>query len=153
MAKNTAKFRKMAWIFLALALVMGNTMGCSFLGIGGDKQVTPQPIPIDQNDPGVVVEVEGPIYEGEGGDQSGLIIRLSDGQAVPSVIDQLIPVRGEALTEEEIQAISLQYLRLGIRLRFRIGGLVMMVFTFLQCVVYFAHNPFTCFLGQIGVLN
>jgi uncharacterized protein YfaS (alpha-2-macroglobulin family) len=105
MKKSTAKIRGMVWVFLAVMFIMGNTAGCNFLGLGRDDSVTPQPIPIDQSDPGIGIDVEGPISSGEGEDLSGLIIHLSDGQDVPAVIDQLVPVRGEALTDEEIQAI------------------------------------------------
>jgi uncharacterized protein YfaS (alpha-2-macroglobulin family) len=105
MSKKPAKSRKLVWIFLAIVLTLGSTGGCSFLGIGKNGNVTPQPIPIDQNDPGVVIETEGPVFNGEGGDQSGLSIRLSDGQEIPSLIESLKPIIGESLSEEEIQAI------------------------------------------------
>ena len=105
MKNATAKIRGLVWIFLIVVFTMGTTAGCNFLGIGRDSSVTPQPIPIDQTDPGVTVEVEGPLSNGEGEDHSGLIIRLSDGQEVPVVFDPLVPVRGEALSVEEIQAI------------------------------------------------
>ena len=103
----TTKTRRLFWIFLAVMLILGNITGCRFLGIGGDGSVTPQPIPIDQDDPGVVVETGGPFLNGGGEEHivDGLTIRLSDGQSVPAVIEQLIPVSGLALTNEEIQAI------------------------------------------------
>ncbi len=102
---ETAMFKRLVWFILVMVLVLGTTTGCTFLGIGRNGPVTPQPIPIDQNDPGAVIEVEGPDFNGEGEDVSGLTIRLSDGKAVPTVIDQLIPSTGEPLTDEEIQAI------------------------------------------------
>ena len=105
MIRSTAKFWKLVWIFLAVMIVFGNAAGCRFLGFGGDGSATPQPIPIDQDDSGVGVETEGPLATGEGNGQPGFVIRLSDGQAVPTVIDQLIPIRGESLTTQEIQAI------------------------------------------------
>jgi hypothetical protein len=101
---KTAKFRKITWIILVLVLILGSVSGCNFLGLGRNGSVTPQPIPIDPNDQGVTVEVEGPAFNGDG-DQSGLTIRLSDGRAVPAVIDPLIPVQGVPLSDDEIQAI------------------------------------------------
>ena len=105
MTISTVRIKKLIWVFLALVLALGNTTGCSFLGIGRDGQTTPQPIPIDQNDSGIVVEAEGPFITEEGEGDSGLVIRLSDGQAIPTIIEQLIPVKGVALSQQEIQTI------------------------------------------------
>jgi len=40
-----------------------------------------------------------------GGTEPGLSIRLSDGQDIPSVIERLVPVLGESLTQEEVDDI------------------------------------------------
>ncbi|RLD02383.1 MAG: hypothetical protein DRI46_00070 [Chloroflexi bacterium] len=105
MMTKTAAIKSWIWIFLTVVFVTSISAGCSFLGIGGSSPVTPQPIPIDQTDSGVMVETGGPIFNGEGEDQQGLTLRLSDGQAVPAVIEQLVPIRGMPLTDAEIQAI------------------------------------------------
>ncbi|MFN2113687.1 MAG: Ig-like domain-containing protein [Anaerolineales bacterium] len=69
---------------------------------------TPQPIPINTDNSGGDVAVVEAGYPGSpnGGDEgTGLIIRLSDGNPVPTVFETLAPIQGVPLSEDQIQAI------------------------------------------------
>jgi hypothetical protein len=90
-------------IFLAAVMLAGNILACTLPGKLGYGSTTPQPIPIEDDDT-LVPEQGGPVMNGDG-TKPGLSIRLSDGQSIPSVIERLVPVLGEPLTQEEIDAI------------------------------------------------
>jgi len=95
--------KRFGMIFLALVMLAGNLLACTLPGQSGDGSTTLQPIPIEDNNT-LVSEQGGPDMNG-GGDKPGLSIRLSDGQDIPSVIERLVPVLGESLTQEEIDDI------------------------------------------------
>jgi flavodoxin I len=99
MNKEMKVTRPVVWIALVLLLV-GSSTGCSIFGQPGSSSNTPQPIPIN-TDNSVSAEPGGEPSSTSGDDQPGLSIRLSDGQAVPTVVETLEPVRGETLTEEQ----------------------------------------------------
>jgi uncharacterized protein YfaS (alpha-2-macroglobulin family) len=103
MNKEMKVTRPVVWIALVLLLV-GSSTGCSIFGQPGSSSNTPQPIPIN-TDNSVSAEPGGEPSSTSGDDQPGLSIRLSDGQAVPTVVETLEPVRGETLTQEQLDAI------------------------------------------------
>ena len=96
--------RRFVMASLAVIMLVGNTLACTLPGQGNNGGETPQPIPIDPNVNNTSVEQGSPAQNGGDGGP-GLTIQLSDGQEVPSVIEQLVPVKGVPLTEEEIEAI------------------------------------------------
>jgi uncharacterized protein YfaS (alpha-2-macroglobulin family) len=103
MSKRIEWNRRFLMLALALIMLAGNVLACTLPWQIGDKTETPMPIPIDQSGP-ITTEGEGPIeYDGE--PKPGLGIRLSDGQAVPDVIESLVPVSGTPLTQDDINAI------------------------------------------------
>ncbi len=104
MKKKMAVIQRIGWISLISLILIGMMAGCSFLGLAGKGTTTPQPIPINENS-SVNVESGAPAANGGGGGQPGLSIQLSDGRPVPTVIEQLVPVSGEPLSEEQIEAI------------------------------------------------
>jgi len=77
-------------------------LACTLPG-SNDGPSTLQPIPIE-DDNGSAPE-QGEFVINGGGNKPGLSIRLSDGQDIPSVIERLVPVLGESLTQEEIDDI------------------------------------------------
>ena len=96
--------RKQRFYMISMVIIMlgGSIMACTLPGQSSGPE-TPQPIPIDQNDP-IVEEQGGPVFNG-GDSGPGLSIRLSDGQAIPDVIESLVPIIGNPLTQEEIDSI------------------------------------------------
>jgi len=103
MNNRVERTRRLVLASLAVIMLLGNTVACTLPGQGGNGEVTPQPIPMDQNGTSTI-EQGSPTQNGDD-DGPGLTIRLSDGQEVPSAIDQMVPVKGEPLLEEEIAAI------------------------------------------------
>jgi len=103
MTKRIESARRFGMIFLAVVMLAGNMLACTLPGQSGDESTTLQPIPIDDNNTHVP-EQGGPVMNG-GDNKPGLSIRLSDGQDIPSVIERLVPVLGESLTQEEIDDI------------------------------------------------
>ncbi len=103
MNKRVERTRRFIMVGLAMIMLIGNTLACALPGQGGNGGEIPQPIPIDQNGSGSVEQGSPAQNGGDGG--PGLSIQLSDGQEVLSVIERLTPVKGEPLTEEEIEAI------------------------------------------------
>ncbi|RLE00650.1 MAG: hypothetical protein DRJ13_08155, partial [Bacteroidetes bacterium] len=104
MNKNVERTRRFVMASLAVIMLLGNTLACTVPGQGNNGGETPQPIPIDPNINNTTIEQGSPAQNGGDGGP-GLTIQLSDGQEVPSVIEQLVPVTGVPLTEEEIEAI------------------------------------------------
>ncbi|MCK5793647.1 MAG: hypothetical protein KAH12_03010, partial [Anaerolineales bacterium] len=104
MNKNAERTRRFVMASLAVIMLVGNTLACTVPGQGNNGGETPQPIPIDPNVNNTTIEQGSPAQNGGDGGP-GLTIQLSDGQEVPSVIEQLVPVTGVPLTEEEIEAI------------------------------------------------
>lgn len=103
MTKRINKKQRFYMISMVIIMLGGNIMACTLPGRSPSGSETPQPIPIDQNDP-IVEEQGGPEFiEGDTG--PGLSIRLSDGQAIPEVIESLVPIIGNPLTQEEIDSI------------------------------------------------
>jgi uncharacterized protein YfaS (alpha-2-macroglobulin family) len=103
MNQNSKPIRRFFYICLALATLASNLIACSFPSLPGSKPETPQPIPIDQGG-STTTEMGGPTATGDGSGQ-GLSILLSDGQAVPAQVEEMVPTRGEPLSAEEIEAI------------------------------------------------
>ena len=103
MTKRMESTRRFGMIFLAVVMLAGNMLACTLPGQEGNGSSTLQPIPIEDNN-ALVSEQGEPVING-GGDKPGLSIRLSDGQSIPSEIERLVPVLGESLTQEEIDAI------------------------------------------------
>jgi len=103
MTKRRESTRRFGMIFLAAVMLAGNVLACTLPGQLSDGSTTLQPIPIEDNNM-LGPEQGGPVLNG-GGNKPGLNIRLSDGQSIPSVIERLVPVLGESLTQEEIDAI------------------------------------------------
>ncbi|MCD6424878.1 MAG: hypothetical protein J7L35_05190 [Anaerolineales bacterium] len=104
MNKNSERTRRFVMASLAVIMLVGNTLACTVPGQGNNGGETPQPIPINPNVNNTTIEQGSPAQNGGDGGP-GLTIQLSDGQEVPSVIEQLVPVTGVPLTEEEIEAI------------------------------------------------
>ena len=104
MTVHKVPFRKSGWIAAGLLMVIVITTGCTFPGQAGIGSNTPQPIPIN-TDNSVAIESGQPTSNGAGDGQTGLSLRLSDGQAVPTVLEALEPVQGQPLSEEQIQEI------------------------------------------------
>jgi hypothetical protein len=77
-------------------------LACTLPG-SSDGPTTLQPIPIE--DDNALSPEQGEFVINGGGNKPGLSIRLSDGQDIPSVIERLVPVLGESLTQEEIDDI------------------------------------------------
>jgi uncharacterized protein YfaS (alpha-2-macroglobulin family) len=103
MKMRIKRIHHFSMISLAGLMLVVNILGCVLPGQNSAGTGTPQPIPIDQTDSG---EVDLGLPPTEGGDSGpGLRIRLSDGQAVPTQIENLIPVKGLPLTDEEIETI------------------------------------------------
>ncbi len=102
--RNNRRIRRFVMISLAIIMLAGNILACAIPGQGSDENVTPQPLPIDPDSDTTLV-VEGPEITSTGGTSGGLVIRLSDGQEIPSEIAELIPVDGKPLTAEEIEDI------------------------------------------------
>jgi len=103
MTKRTERIHHFSMISLAVLMLAVNVLACVLPGQNGTGSDTPQPIPIDQNN---TDSIDQGMPAANGGDTGpGLSIRLSDGQAVPTQIDSLVPVRGVPLTGEEIETI------------------------------------------------
>ncbi len=103
MSKKNGRIHNYAMISMAVIMLAGNILACVLPGQGGSGTGTPQPIPIDQ---GNGASIDQGVLTTNGDDpRPGLSIRLSDGKEVPTQIEKLVPVNGEPLTEEEIDAI------------------------------------------------
>ncbi|MGB2954458.1 MAG: alpha-2-macroglobulin family protein [Anaerolineales bacterium] len=103
MTKRMESIKRFGMIFLAVVMLAGNMLACTLPGQESNGSSTLQPIPIEDNNTFVPEQGE-PMMNG-GGDKPGLSIRLSDGQSIPSVIERLVPVLGESLTQDEIDDI------------------------------------------------
>ena len=102
MTKRMESARRFGMIFLAVVMLAGNMLACTLPG-SNDGPSTLQPIPIE--DDNALVPEQGEFVINGDGNKPGLSIRLSDGQDIPSVIERLVPVLGESLTQEEIDDI------------------------------------------------
>ena len=102
MTKRMESARRFGMIFLAVVMLAGNMLACTLPG-SNDGPSTLQPIPIE--DDNALAPEQGEFVINGGGNEPGLSIRLSDGQDIPSVIERLVPVLGESLTQEEIDDI------------------------------------------------
>lgn len=102
MTKRMESARRFGMIFLAVVMLAGNMLACTLPG-SSDGPTTLQPIPIE--DDNALAPEQGEFVINGGGNKPGLSIRLSDGQDIPSVIERLVPVLGESLTQEEIDDI------------------------------------------------
>jgi len=103
MTKRNRRIHHFSMISLAILMLVVNIMACVLPGQNNTGSDTPQPIPIDTSDNGTI-DQGMPTQTGDD-PQSGLNIRLSDGQEVPTQIQSLIPIKGEPLTQEEVDAI------------------------------------------------
>ena len=103
MMNRVDKKQRLYMISLVIIMLGGNILACTLPGQPPSGPETPQPIPIDQNGP-IIEEQGGPVFDG-GDPGSGLSIRLSDGQEIPDMIERLVPIIGEPLSQEDIDLI------------------------------------------------